>query len=136
MTIFIIRQGLFFGQCSELCGSGHLGMPIVAEALLPFDFFSYYEDNYWINFTKKSLAPFIPFLLSINKYSFFFLDFYLEKISLNFLINYMNNLFFFSYNDKVFFFSNLLDYNYINFFFKIVIYAEYFDKFSIFFISN
>lgn len=30
---FIQRPGLFYGQCSELCGVGHAFMPIVVEAL-------------------------------------------------------------------------------------------------------
>ena len=29
---FIKREGLFFGQCSELCGANHAFMPIVVEA--------------------------------------------------------------------------------------------------------
>lgn len=45
MTTFILRDGIFFGQCSELCGSGHFGMPIVVEALDPFDYNSFYEDK-------------------------------------------------------------------------------------------
>jgi heme/copper-type cytochrome/quinol oxidase subunit 2 len=45
MSVFFLREGLFFGQCSELCGSGHFGMPIVVESLEPFDFFGYFEDK-------------------------------------------------------------------------------------------
>lgn len=30
---FIKRPGVFYGQCSELCGVGHGFMPIVVEAL-------------------------------------------------------------------------------------------------------
>ena len=30
---FIQRPGIFYGQCSELCGVGHGFMPIVVEAL-------------------------------------------------------------------------------------------------------
>jgi heme/copper-type cytochrome/quinol oxidase subunit 2 len=33
ITIFIAREGILVGQCSELCGSGHYGMPIVLECL-------------------------------------------------------------------------------------------------------
>jgi heme/copper-type cytochrome/quinol oxidase subunit 2 len=43
MSVFILRDGLFSGQCSELCGSGHFGMPIVVEAINPFDFNAYNE---------------------------------------------------------------------------------------------
>jgi cytochrome c oxidase subunit 2 len=29
----VLREGLFYGQCSELCGNGHAYMPIVVEAV-------------------------------------------------------------------------------------------------------
>ncbi len=32
-SFFIYREGIFFGQCSELCGFGHSLMPIVVEAV-------------------------------------------------------------------------------------------------------
>nr|UEE83288.1 cytochrome c oxidase subunit II [Petalocephala eurglobata] len=31
--IYLIRPGLFFGQCSEICGSNHSFMPIVLESI-------------------------------------------------------------------------------------------------------
>nr|QXG82700.1 cytochrome c oxidase subunit 2 [Kyklioacalles sp. BMNH 1043787] len=41
---FIInRTGLFFGQCSEICGTNHSFMPIVIESISPKYFL------YWIN---------------------------------------------------------------------------------------
>jgi heme/copper-type cytochrome/quinol oxidase subunit 2 len=40
---FIRKPGIFYGQCSELCGVGHGFMPIVVQAV-PV---SVYED--WIN---------------------------------------------------------------------------------------
>jgi heme/copper-type cytochrome/quinol oxidase subunit 2 len=33
ITICITRPGVFFGQCSELCGAYHGFMPIVIEAI-------------------------------------------------------------------------------------------------------
>nr|ATD86017.1 cytochrome c oxidase subunit II [Petalocephala ochracea] len=36
--IYLIRPGLFFGQCSEICGSNHSFMPIVLESV-NFQFF-------------------------------------------------------------------------------------------------
>jgi len=33
VTLFIQREGLFYGQCSELCGVNHGFMPIVVEAV-------------------------------------------------------------------------------------------------------
>jgi len=32
-SLFIVRKGVFFGQCSEICGSGHGNMPIAVEAV-------------------------------------------------------------------------------------------------------
>ena len=31
--IFVKREGVFYGQCSELCGANHAFMPIVVEAV-------------------------------------------------------------------------------------------------------
>lgn len=43
VSLFIKRQGIFYGQCSELCGANHAFMPIVVEAVC--------LDNYinWIS---------------------------------------------------------------------------------------
>jgi len=35
MTTFILREGVFYGQCSELCGTLHGFMPICVEAVSP-----------------------------------------------------------------------------------------------------
>nr|YP_009995248.1 cytochrome c oxidase subunit II [Ochthebius puncticollis]QNP09638.1 cytochrome c oxidase subunit 2 [Ochthebius puncticollis] len=35
INFFINRAGLFFGQCSEICGSNHSFMPIVMESISP-----------------------------------------------------------------------------------------------------
>ena len=32
-SVFILRNGVFYGQCSEICGTGHANMPIVVEAV-------------------------------------------------------------------------------------------------------
>jgi cytochrome c oxidase subunit 2 len=34
-TVYIKREGRFFGQCSEICGKGHAVMPIVVNAVTP-----------------------------------------------------------------------------------------------------
>ena len=31
--IYILREGLYYGQCSELCGQGHAYMPIAVEGV-------------------------------------------------------------------------------------------------------
>ncbi|PVV01396.1 hypothetical protein BB560_004185 [Smittium megazygosporum] len=33
ISTYIEREGVFYGQCSELCGVYHFGMPIVIEAV-------------------------------------------------------------------------------------------------------
>lgn len=35
MWLTIQRPGVFYGQCSELCGANHAFMPIVVEAVTP-----------------------------------------------------------------------------------------------------
>jgi heme/copper-type cytochrome/quinol oxidase subunit 2 len=32
-SLFILREGVFYGQCSEICGVGHANMPIAVEAV-------------------------------------------------------------------------------------------------------
>lgn len=32
-SVFITREGVFYGQCSEICGAGHANMPIVVESV-------------------------------------------------------------------------------------------------------
>nr|AML26466.1 cytochrome c oxidase subunit II [Staphylinidae sp. BMNH 1274657] len=43
INFFINRSGIFFGQCSEICGANHSFMPIVLESISPKYFIS------WIN---------------------------------------------------------------------------------------
>jgi heme/copper-type cytochrome/quinol oxidase subunit 2 len=31
--MFILRQGVFYGQCSEICGANHGNMPIAIESV-------------------------------------------------------------------------------------------------------
>ncbi len=38
----IQRPGVFYGQCSELCGANHAFMPIVVEAVTPRQFLTDY----------------------------------------------------------------------------------------------
>jgi cytochrome c oxidase subunit 2 len=32
-SLFLLRDGVFFGQCSEICGVGHANMPVVVESV-------------------------------------------------------------------------------------------------------
>nr|YP_009505011.1 cytochrome c oxidase subunit II [Luciola curtithorax]AWW89604.1 cytochrome c oxidase subunit II [Luciola curtithorax] len=43
-TLFMNRIGVFFGQCSEICGTNHSFMPIMVESILP---------KYFINWVKN-----------------------------------------------------------------------------------
>nr|YP_010586227.1 cytochrome c oxidase subunit II [Himalopsyche eos]UZZ43989.1 cytochrome c oxidase subunit II [Himalopsyche eos] len=43
-SIFIVRPGIFFGQCSEICGTNHSFMPIMIESVMP---------NFFINWVKN-----------------------------------------------------------------------------------
>nr|ALO76336.1 cytochrome c oxidase subunit 2 [Bolboceratex sp. BOL01] len=38
VSFFINRTGLFFGQCSEICGANHSFMPIAIESISPSSF--------------------------------------------------------------------------------------------------
>nr|YP_010527053.1 cytochrome c oxidase subunit II [Callambulyx tatarinovii]UXR12390.1 cytochrome c oxidase subunit 2 [Callambulyx tatarinovii] len=42
-NIFINRPGIFYGQCSEICGANHSFMPIVIESISTMNFIN------WIN---------------------------------------------------------------------------------------
>jgi cytochrome c oxidase subunit 2 len=41
--LFIKREGVFYGQCSEICGVNHGFMPIAIEAVSLEDYASYLE---------------------------------------------------------------------------------------------
>ncbi|KAF5153424.1 Cytochrome C oxidase subunit II periplasmic domain protein [Theileria parva strain Muguga] len=48
INTFILREGVFYGQCSEMCGTLHGFMPIVVEAVSPEKYAEhakkYYQD--------------------------------------------------------------------------------------------
>nr|AEZ55643.1 cytochrome c oxidase subunit II [Limnichidae sp. MJTNT-2012] len=41
ISFLMNRSGLFFGQCSEICGANHSFMPIVIESVTPNSFFKW-----------------------------------------------------------------------------------------------
>jgi heme/copper-type cytochrome/quinol oxidase subunit 2 len=43
ILIYISRPGVYYGQCSELCGTSHAFMPIVIQAVTPKNFINYLE---------------------------------------------------------------------------------------------
>nr|YP_010338947.1 cytochrome c oxidase subunit 2 [Erythrolobus coxiae]UNJ19019.1 cytochrome c oxidase subunit 2 [Erythrolobus coxiae] len=40
-SLFILREGVFYGACSELCGVNHAAMPIVIESILLDNFIAW-----------------------------------------------------------------------------------------------
>nr|AML26334.1 cytochrome c oxidase subunit II [Hydrophilidae sp. BMNH 1274338] len=59
ISFIMNRAGLFFGQCSEICGANHSFMPIVLESISPNFFIK------WImNMTKISLDDWKQVLVS------------------------------------------------------------------------
>jgi len=44
ILLFISRPGIYYGQCSELCGANHAFMPIVIQAVTPTTYLSYVES--------------------------------------------------------------------------------------------
>jgi len=38
IALYVKREGIFYGQCSEICGVNHGFMPIVAEVVSPAAF--------------------------------------------------------------------------------------------------
>nr|YP_008816160.1 cytochrome c oxidase subunit 2 [Roya obtusa]YP_009755748.1 cytochrome c oxidase subunit 2 [Roya anglica]AGZ90369.1 cytochrome c oxidase subunit 2 [Roya obtusa]QIQ22987.1 cytochrome c oxidase subunit 2 [Roya anglica] len=44
-SIFIKREGVYYGQCSEICGTNHAFMPIVVEAVSLDDYVSWVSNK-------------------------------------------------------------------------------------------
>nr|YP_009753953.1 cytochrome c oxidase subunit II [Dicranocentrus wangi]QIT06434.1 cytochrome c oxidase subunit 2 [Dicranocentrus wangi] len=45
VNFYINRPGVFFGQCSEICGANHSFMPIAIESIPPNGFISWVKKN-------------------------------------------------------------------------------------------
>nr|ALO76374.1 cytochrome c oxidase subunit 2 [Cantharis sp. CAN01] len=45
ICFFLNRSGMFFGQCSEICGTNHSFMPIVIESISPNNFIKWLKNN-------------------------------------------------------------------------------------------
>nr|WQB38558.1 cytochrome c oxidase subunit II [Acanalonia sp.] len=45
ISMMINKPGVFFGQCSEICGTNHSFMPIVVESISMKKFFSWMDKN-------------------------------------------------------------------------------------------
>lgn len=44
LNVFFNRPGVFYGQCSEICGANHSFMPIRVEAVNPIDFLNWVKS--------------------------------------------------------------------------------------------
>lgn len=44
LNVFFNRPGIFFGQCSEICGANHSFMPISVESVSPTDFLGWVKS--------------------------------------------------------------------------------------------
>nr|YP_010411445.1 cytochrome c oxidase subunit II [Meliboeus sinae]URN73091.1 cytochrome c oxidase subunit II [Meliboeus sinae] len=44
ISFIMNRTGLYFGQCSEICGANHSFMPIVIESVSPFTFIKWIQN--------------------------------------------------------------------------------------------
>lgn len=44
LNVFFNRPGVFYGQCSEICGANHSFMPIRVEAVNPADFLAWVKS--------------------------------------------------------------------------------------------
>nr|AOR87144.1 cytochrome c oxidase subunit II [Typosyllis sp. patternB] len=45
VTLYPLRPGVYYGQCSEICGANHSFMPISLEAISPQKWFSWVEKT-------------------------------------------------------------------------------------------
>ena len=45
VAIYLKRQGIFYGQCSELCGVNHGFMPVVLKSVNKFEFNNWIRDS-------------------------------------------------------------------------------------------
>jgi len=46
--IYLQRTGLFFGQCSEICGVNHGFMPIKIMAITVLDYLNIYKNIFFL----------------------------------------------------------------------------------------
>jgi heme/copper-type cytochrome/quinol oxidase subunit 2 len=64
----INREGVYYGQCSELCGWNHYNMPIVLYALAYEHFLVWWELELHVNFTHSAVEGLGTYSLLNLKY--------------------------------------------------------------------
>lgn len=55
LNLLFNRPGVFYGQCSEICGANHSFIPISVEAIKPIDFLSWVK-NFSLDSLKVSMS--------------------------------------------------------------------------------
>lgn len=67
MPLFIKRPGLFYGQCSEICGINHAFMPISVVVLSPFKFALWLLPSKSLGYLVEAIDDFtLDELIAIN----------------------------------------------------------------------
>lgn len=59
-SLFIKREGVFYGQCSEICGIGHGFMPVVVQTADLGGFYRWFSRYFGIKFVNPQRADLIP----------------------------------------------------------------------------
>ena len=55
VSMYIDRLGVFYGQCSEICGVNHGFIPIVVHTILPESYVSFVETSLQDNFYSSRI---------------------------------------------------------------------------------
>lgn len=98
-SIFIKREGVFYGQCSELCGINHAFMPIVIVCVSPY---LYHDHEDYVNeIWKWNTAVYKPDIIKFPYRNFFY---HIPLYKINFISIYVSRF-------KHFYFYNWLEKN-------------------------
>merc|ERR1711991_1275872 len=65
INTFIQRGGVFYGQCSELCGTLHGFMPIVCEAVSP-EVYAAHARKWYKELVKRHVPVLLPIISVAN----------------------------------------------------------------------
>jgi Cytochrome C oxidase subunit II, periplasmic domain len=57
VSLYLLRKGTFYGQCSEICGVNHGFMPIVVESLQPSDYLDWVKTGSFISVKTPDKDP-------------------------------------------------------------------------------
>lgn len=57
---FILREGVYYGQCSEICGINHAFMPIMVKAIDVESYVSYLKNDLGVYYNKPAVEEELP----------------------------------------------------------------------------